>query len=283
LRIALAPIGPTLTFQLKSFSLSKHVRAVQRRPYNSPRALSHPPIVVTNNFGDASASAHVKLLRITFQGMFPAINVETVQLSNCRRVVLFNFIQSTSGSDEKRGDEVEVRHYAIRASPVGVHRRVRRLIEAKIPNLSKLQDISDYITGTTASGDPAGVMSDSEPEDESTHVVLPQNFAGRGNSKAQKSALKLVELGPRLCLRLMKVEKELGSGEVMYHAYVTKSESEIQEKESEIKAASELKKRRREEQEANVARKTAALEEKKQAKKRRLEEKGSQTMNSLDE
>lgn len=291
LRIARTPIGPTLTFQLKQFSLSRQVRAIQRRPYNSPKAYAHPPIVVTNNFGDASAPAHVKLLRITFQQLFPAVNVETVQLSNCRRVVLFNFIQNVSGGqrdhstdnkDSQGDDVVEVRHYAIRATPVGIHRRVRKLIEAKVPNLSKLQDISDYITGTTASGDPAGVMSDSEPEDETSHVVLPQNFSGRGNAKSQKSALKLVELGPRLRLRLMKVEKELGTGEVMYHAYLNKSESEIQEKEAEIKAAAELKKRRREEQEANVARKSAARDEKRQAKKQRQEEKGMQVMNSLE-
>jgi len=292
LRIARTPIGPTLTFQLKRFSLSKQVRAIQRRPYNSTKAFSHPPIIVTNNFGDASAPAHVKLLRITFQGMFPAINVETVQLSNCRRVVLFNFLQnsvadeanhSTDNNDGQGDETVEVRHYAIRATPVGVHRRVRRLIEAKIPNLSKLQDISDYITGATASGDPAGVMSDSEAEDETAHVILPQNFTGRGNSKSQKSALKLVELGPRLRLRLMKVEKELGNGEVMYHAYVTKSDSEIKEKEAEIKAAAELKKRRREEQEANVAKKSEALEAKKQAKKRRQEEKKAQVTEPLVE
>jgi ribosome biogenesis protein SSF1/2 len=156
------------------------------------------------------------------------------------------------------------------------------LIEAKIPNLSKLQDISDYISGTTLSGDPVGAMSDSEPEDEASHVVLPQNFTGRGNAKSQKSALKLVELGPRLRMRLMKVEKELGSGEVMYHAYVTKTESEVKAKEAEIKAAAELKKRRREEQEANVARKTAARDEKRQAKKRRQEEKGKEVLDSIE-
>ena len=63
-----------------------------------------------------------------------------------------------------------MRHYAIKATPVGVNRKVRRLIQAKIPNLSKLDDVADYISGQTTSGSPApaatsGVMSDSEAED----------------------------------------------------------------------------------------------------------------------
>ena len=116
---------------------------------------------MTNNFGDASAAPHVKLMRITFQNMFPALNVATVKLRECRRVVLFNFMRREEGEATNHNgqsvedEEVELRHYAIRANPVGIDKKVRRVIQAKIPNLSKLEDISDYITGTTASGAPA--------------------------------------------------------------------------------------------------------------------------------
>jgi hypothetical protein len=34
---------------------------------------------------------------------------------------------------------------------------------------------------------------------------------GKGNHKSQKSALKLVEIGPRLSLELIKVEKGIGA------------------------------------------------------------------------
>ena len=159
LRLARTPAGPTLTFKLKQFSLVKQVRSVQRRPYDSPSAYSHPPIVVTNNFGDVTAAPHVKLMRITFQNMFPAVNVATVKLSNCRRVVLFNFlrrdIEPADGAtivDADEDEEVEIRHYAIKATPVGVDRKVRRIIQARIPNLSRLDDVADYITGQTTSG-----------------------------------------------------------------------------------------------------------------------------------
>jgi ribosome biogenesis protein SSF1/2 len=41
--------------------------------------------------------------------------------------------------------------------------------------------------------------------------------------------LKLVELGPRLRLKLVKVERGMASGDVMYHAYVHKTPEEIKE------------------------------------------------------
>lgn len=299
LRVGRTPGGPTLSFRVKRFTLGRQIRSVQRRPYDSTKAFESPPVVVTNNFGDVSAAPHVKLMRITFQNMFPAINVSTVKLSECRRVVLFNFIRrdmSQVSSDKKKhvGDdddledeEVEIRHYAIRAKPVGVDRKVRRLVEAKIPNLSKLSDISDYITGQTSSGAPApavlrpGEMSDSEPEDEDTQVVLPGKYRGKGNNQAQKSALKLVELGPRLRIKLYKVERGMASGDVMYHAYENKTPDEVKALKQRKEGEASLKKRRREEQEANVARKQAAKDEKLAAKKARKKEREEKAMAAL--
>ena len=300
LRICRTPTGPTLSFRIKRFTLNKHIKAIQRRPYDSSKLFETSPIVVTNNFGDVSAAPHVKLMRITFQNMFPAINVSTVKLGDCRRVVLFNFIRrenvdDNNGSDKnkKKGDnddededeEVEIRHYAIRAKPVGVDRKVRRLVEAKIPNLSKLNDIADYITnsatGTSATAATGGEMSDSEAEDETSHVVLPSKYRGKGNNQSQKSALKLIELGPRLRLKLYKVERGLAGGDVMYHAYVHKTPTEIaalkKRKDDEVA----LKKRRREEQEANVAKKQKIKDDKKKARELRKKEREEKAMAEL--
>ncbi|KAL7484415.1 hypothetical protein ACHAW6_010053 [Cyclotella cf. meneghiniana] len=301
LRLARTPAGPTLTFRVKRFTLGRHLRAVQRRPIDSARAFESPPVVVTNNFGDATAAPHVKLMRISFQNIFPAINVTTVKLNECRRVVLFNFIRrdlarkqndNNNNPDQNQhehdseDEEVEIRHYAIRAKPVGVDRKVRRLIEAKIPNLSKLQDISDYITGKTADGAPAptvnsGALSDSEAEDEAAHVVLPDKYRGKGNHRSQKSALKLVELGPRMGLKLVKVERGMASGDVMYHAYVHKTPQEIKELKERKEGEVQLKKRRREEQEANVERKRAEKEEKKARREARKKQREEEAMARL--
>lgn len=89
-----------------------------------------PPLVVLNNFGQSEES-QVKLMRVMFQNMFPTINVKTVKLSNCRRVVLYHY--------NKEDGTVEMRHYAIRASPVGISRSIKKVLHAKVPNLGDLE------------------------------------------------------------------------------------------------------------------------------------------------
>lgn len=283
LKIAKTPQGPTLTFRVHHFSLAKHIQKLQRRPVNTKSLIDNPPIVVTNNFGDTSAPPQIKLMRITFQNMFPAINVATVRLKECRRVVLFHLIDDDEEDENgEKKQRVEVRHYAIKATPVGVNKKVRRLIQTKIPNLNKVQDIADYISGTANASSNVDAASDSEPEDGVAAVVeLAQNYAGRGNKSQSKSALKLVELGPRLSLELIKVENGLGEGNVMFHAHVHKSPEEAKALQKKAEQKLMLKKQRREEQERNVERKQKANEEKREAKRQRKEEREKSALEDL--
>ena len=73
--------------------------------------------------------------------------------------------------------------------------------------------------------------------------------------------MRLVELGPRMTLELIKIEEELHEGEVLYHKLVEKTEEEKKA----IRAAREKRKkekeRRRKEQEKNVKKKAEAKEE----------------------
>lgn len=276
MRLARTPEGPTLSFRVHQFSLTKHIKRLQKRPVAYTASLSsNPPIVVTNNFGDASASPHVKLMRITFQNMFPATNVSTVRLSECRRVVLFHLLEDEEIDGQMRS-VVQMRHYAIRATPVGVNRRIRRIVQDKLPNLSKCQDIADYLNnGANSEG-----ASDSEPEEDLV-VQLPDKYVGKGNGKAQKSALKLVEIGPRLSIELVKVEKGLGAGDVLYHAHVQKSPAEAAALKAAKEREAELKMQRKAHQQANVERKRKAAEEKKESKKQRKAEREQATLEAL--
>lgn len=158
MRISRFPNGPTLHFKIDKYSLARQVRASQKRPFESPAAYMTPPLVVLNNFSQSEES-QVKLMKATFQHMYPTINVKTVRLSECRRVVLFNY--------NKENGTVEMRHYAIRATPVGISKSVKKVLQSKIPDLGKLQDISQFIDGS-ATG--LGAMSDSEAEDENSRV-----------------------------------------------------------------------------------------------------------------
>lgn len=70
-------------------------------------------------------------------------------------------------------------------------------MQAKVPNLSKCQDISEFLTKPT--------MSESEAEDdENSHVTLSQKLSSRGNHANSKSAIRLSELGPRITLQVKK-------------------------------------------------------------------------------
>lgn len=73
--------------------------------------------------------------------------------------------------------------------------------------------------------------------------------------RTQKRAIKLTELGPRMRLRLYKVEEGMCSGRVMWHESVTKSKAEQKEMDKTWKSRNDEKEQRRKEQKANLAKK----------------------------
>lgn len=76
--------------------------------------------------------------------------------------------------------------------------------------------------------DAYGGYSDSEAEDdETTKVELAERYVGSGNGASQQSAMKLVELGPRMGLELFKVERGMCEGDVLYHKFETKTPAEV--------------------------------------------------------
>jgi ribosome biogenesis protein SSF1/2 len=252
LSVGCLPEGPSMTFRVGQYSLSSGVRILQKSPVNTKTIFHTPPLVILNNFDEKTLERpEMKLIQSTFQNMFPPINIATVKLAHCKRVLLYNY--------DKSKDQIEFRHYAITARPAGLTRSIRKLIQAKIPNLSDTKDISELVFGNSTMG-PA---SDSEYEDEDNQVVLPDRYTGRGNIRNNQSAIKLAELGPRMTLQLVKVMQGLFKGEVMYHAFVSKTE---QEKED-LRRKAEQRKQRRLVQEANVKRKREEEEAKAEAKR----------------
>jgi ribosome biogenesis protein SSF1/2 len=85
----LHPQGPTLTLRVKAYSLMADVAAGQARPRVPPNAFKSPPLVVLNNFqgggsGSGAGSKPLALAGQLFQGMFPSINVHSVNLATCQ-------------------------------------------------------------------------------------------------------------------------------------------------------------------------------------------------------
>ncbi|SPO28052.1 related to SSF1 - Nucleolar protein involved in the assembly of the large ribosomal subunit [Ustilago trichophora] len=280
LRILRAPRGPTLTFRVNKYALAKDVQASSRRPTPPGSEFVTPPLLVLNNFG--GEERQIKLLVATFQNLFPPIQVQTMKLSQARRIVLLNYNSATG--------TIDWRHYLISVRPVGVSKTVRRVIEgtrssrtssssSKLPNLSNAQDISDYIlnrTNSASSSNGTEFETDaSEAESEAEDVADPRNkvhlhdrYVGRGNSANTQKAVRLREIGPRMELKLVKIEEGCNEGAVLFHEYVKKSAQELTQQHREHVEKKKLQEQRRQEQQENVERKQAEKAELRKASRR---------------
>lgn len=202
LRVARTPQGPTLTFKIHKYSLAVDVAQSQLRPRCPQDLFKNSPLIVLSGFG--TGDQHLKLTTIMFQNIFPAIDINTVKLSTCQRIVLLNYNKDTK--------LIDFRHYSIRLQPVGVSRRLRKFVQNhQVPDLRSLQDVSDFVI-------KAGYGSESEADDEAATVTLASDL-GRVNRASTKSAVKLQEIGPRMTLQLIRVEEGLCSGSVIFSEY----------------------------------------------------------------
>ncbi|EEH52427.1 uncharacterized protein MICPUCDRAFT_5698, partial [Micromonas pusilla CCMP1545] len=205
-KVCKTPRGPTLSFRVHQYTLAREVLASQRNPRAPKNAFLSPPLVVLNNFGDAP---HQKLATITFQNLFPAINVRKVKLSTCQRAVLIDY-------DKTTGRTFPFRHYGVSAAPTGTNKAIRKLLTTRrVPNMGDLADVSELLTSKGYGSD----HSDSEGEDAvNARVDLTQDY-NRVAREGTRSRIILQEIGPRMELELVKVEEGMCEGRVLYHAY----------------------------------------------------------------
>ncbi|XP_060619294.2 suppressor of SWI4 1 homolog [Anolis sagrei] len=253
LKLCRLPGGPTLTFRVTQYSLIKDVVSSLKRHRMHEQQFTHHPLLILNNFG--IQGMHIKIMSTMFQNMFPSINVHRVNLNSIKRCVLINY-----NSDSQT---LEFRHYSLKVVPVGMSKGLKKLLQEKFPNLNRLQDISELLARDIN-------LSESEAEQDGSHNIteLPQAYAGRGNMKAQQSAVRLTEIGPRMVLQLIKVEEGLSQGSVLYHSFIHKTEEEIQETLARKEKKLQLKAERRRKQETDVAHKQ---EQKEAHRKKSLE------------
>ncbi|KAG0042547.1 hypothetical protein BGZ83_000342 [Gryganskiella cystojenkinii] len=248
MRIARLPRGPTLNFQVKSYSLAKDITAMQKTPKSPGLEFQVAPLLVLNNFGDSN---EMKLMSTVFQNMFPPINIQTMHLADARRVVLLNYNSETK--------HIDFRHYNVSVKPVGISKSIKRVITTGVPDLKGFEDISDYVLR-------GAFASESDVEDgPDSHVTLGQDYVGRNNKRQDQRAIKLVELGPRMELKLVKIQSGMCDGEVLYHDFVKKSAEELKAQKAERQKKAQEKASRRKTQELNVIKKKAEKEAAKEA------------------
>ena len=238
---------------------------------------------------------HLESLTTTiFQSLFPPISPQSTPLSSINRVLLLNRENhnSSSTSSAEAGKYVlNLRHYAIITKRTGLSRGIRRLNAAErvlkqrskrkrgIPDLGRLEDVADYLLDPSAAAVSSGGFtsgSESEVETDAEVEVLGTNARKVLNKKqmaamrksnddgklqtlgqlgVEKRAVKLVELGPRMKLRMTKVEEGVCGGKVMWHEFLEKSPEELKEMETAWEARRKEKVERRRLQKENVERK----------------------------
>ncbi|KAI8867834.1 Brix-domain-containing protein, partial [Ramicandelaber brevisporus] len=269
-KIGRMPRGPTLTFRVNEYVLSKDIHAIQRNPKSPGTEFRSPCLLILNGFVSSTAANQdeddinhadqntLKLMTTMFQNMFPSINIAKMKLSDVRRVVLINRDPATG--------VITIRHYLITVKAVGISRGIKRLIVTQhIPNLGNLNDISDFVRKEAfASESDIEDIDDPVGGNDYRKIELTESYLGRAEqpqTQLEQRAIKLVEIGPRLDMSLVKIEDGLLEGNVLYHAIVRKSAEQVAATEKQRKKRAQEVARRRAEQEKNVQRKKDAQEE----------------------
>ena len=240
--------------------------------------------------GDAAPPKHLeKLVTDMFQGLFPPIQPHTTPLHTIKRVLL---LHREPPNPQTGSVTISLRHYAITTKVTGLPKALRRLHAAekligrpgkdqkkksKLPDLGKLEDVADYMLDPSAGGYTSA--SDTEAEtDAEVEIAAPvkqrvlsrrakERLAAGDESvrrttasgpRVEKRAVKLVELGPRMKLRLTKVEEDVCTGKTMWHEFITKTKGEEAAMEKKWALRNAQKAERRRVQKENVERKKAA-------------------------
>ncbi|GAB1201396.1 Brix domain-containing protein [Aspergillus pseudonomiae] len=311
MRLALTPRGPTLHFKVENYSLCRDVERALKRPRGGGQDHKTPPLLVMNNFNSPNASEDGKvpkrletLTTTIFQSLFPPINPQATPLSSIRRVMLLNRELRSDGQEDD-SYVLNLRHYAITTRKTGVSKRIRRLDPKEVrnrekrgvavPNLGKLEDAADYLLDPSAGGYTSASETELDTDNEveiaesTTKKVLNkrelQRMKAGEKEKAEKKlkaapevekrAVKLVELGPRLKLRLIKVEEGLCEGKVMWHDYIHKSEEDMKKLDKNWDKRKKEKEERKRQQKENI--------EKKKAEKAKARAEGKEVEDDDDE
>ncbi|AJU95878.1 Ssf2p [Saccharomyces cerevisiae YJM1342] len=254
-----------------------------------------------------------KVIVSMFQNIFPPLNPARTSLNSIKRIFMINKDRET-GEISMRHYFIDIREVEISRNLKRLYKAKNNLSKT-VPNLHRKEDISSLIldhdlgayTSESEIEDDAIVRvvdnqdvkakhsqslksqrtsvekkdnkeREKETEEEEDVEMEEPKPSENLQPTPRKKAIKLTELGPRLTLKLVKIEEGICSGKVLHHEFVQKSSEEIKALEKRHAAKMRLKEQRRKEQEENIAKKKAVKDAKKQRKlerrKARAEEQG---------
>ncbi|KAF2432340.1 Brix-domain-containing protein [Tothia fuscella] len=272
----------------------RHPKSSKQLYLNAPLLVMNnfntPPSASKSPEDPAAVPKHLETLVTTiFQSLFPPLSPQTTPLSSIKRILLLNREPPTDPANNAY--TITLRHYAINTKSTGLPKSLKRLNNAEkrdkkdkgrgvgVPNLGKLEDVADYLLQADAGEGNYTSASESEPETDAEVEVLAsgtkkilsrsqrekvreaqdagkgKSFSEKGRPGLEKRAIQLKELGPRMRLRLVKVEEGLCGGKIMWHDFVQKTKAQEKELEAKWNVKRKEKEERKRIQRENVERK----------------------------
>jgi ribosome biogenesis protein SSF1/2 len=251
--------GPTSVFRIEQFILSKDIQ--NKLPRNKIINSEHlgVPLSLCKGFDGenlelydsdevAEAPADLKkylgVIKSQFKNLFPSVknNSQSVY-KNAKRVVLFTY-----NADK---NVFELRNYHIKKSFSGMNKGIKKLLNnERLMDFSKVGDVSELFLANKAE------LSESDIDNLQSKIEVEKKT--QGNKIKTEVSIRLQEIGPRMTLKLIKLQDDFHKGEVLYHGIVKKSEDEKDQIRKKIQEKIKLKEKRRLEQEENVKRKELA-------------------------
>lgn len=305
LKIARTPKGPTITFNVLDYSLGKDIKKFLKRPKSlNKEDVLNPPLLVLNGFnakGREEEDENVEKIIISmFQNIFPPLNPHKTQLNSIKRVLMLHKDSKTK-EISLRHYFIDVKDVELSRNLKKLY-NAKTHLNKTLPNLHRKKDISSlildhdinaYTSESEMEDDEDAIVKISErndnkinvskqqpkkltldletglekdDEDENMEMEDDSNINEAPDVAPRKKAIRLTEVGPRLNLRLVKIEEGICSGKILHHEFVHKTDDEIRLLEKKHAAKMRLKEQRRKEQEANIAKKKATKDAKKQRK-----------------
>ncbi|KAK3063725.1 hypothetical protein LTS18_013282 [Coniosporium uncinatum] len=233
------------------------------------------------------------LITTVFQSLFPPISPQTTPLTSIRRVLLLNREPSKSEGSYTLSLRHYAIGTKVAGLPKSIRRlnAAEKLLKKSsataakdrkrgLPNLGKLEDVADYLLDPSGAGYTSASETEQETDAEEVEVlahntrkVLNRKEKQRAqearaataetngtahtsrHDNVEKRAVKLTELGPRMKLRLTKVEEGVCTGKVLWHEFVHKTDEEIREMDQVWEERRRVRDERRRQQKENVEKK----------------------------
>ena len=193
------PRGPTVHFNVKRFTLIKDVRSGSDKAAVFHKTHPGTSFPILEGFSDSNEDQTMVGI---FQGMFPSLDLQTSDLSNMKRAVLFS-----KGPD----GIISVRHYSIEKRDPNKSAALAKIDSGKAGDLGQYNSIEEYI--------------------EKTQKEAPKK-------KKNLMTISLKEIGPRIDMKLELVELGLFDG-IKLQETIDKRKKKLAEKQKGMKEKAE--------------------------------------------